>query len=186
METKSSIKSIELDLLINDSQIRALLDTGSQLSYISKDSCMQNNLSLEKCPNFQIVCANGSKDCGDEIAKLKCRVLNENIEFCHDYRVLPRMTKEIILGMDFIIDNDVQINLKDKKVIIRGNEISLIKHSIPEHVLIEKSKLCALEIESRYQIPIEVQEYIKEYKENNPEIGSIPTVKHQIILKDKI
>uniref|UniRef100_A0A6G3MKE7 Retrovirus-related Pol polyprotein from transposon 176 (Trinotate prediction) n=1 Tax=Henneguya salminicola TaxID=69463 RepID=A0A6G3MKE7_HENSL len=89
--------------------------------------------------------------------------------------------------MDFIYDNQVEINFKTKKLAIGNKFWSMKSVGKPECHFIEKADLCRAEIfkEMEYEIPENLKQQIAIYQEENPEIGSIPSTKHKIQLMNK-
>ncbi|KII65927.1 Transposon Tf2-9 polyprotein [Thelohanellus kitauei] len=171
MEERSRISSIELDIELQNISSVALIDTGSQFSYISREFCIKNAIHLQKVALFEITCANNTKYIGSEMASLECRLNSSDISFKQEFRVFNNLTTETILGMDFMLDNDVKIDLKNKEIQVGGKTVSLVNVAQPEQVLIEKANLLKTdqnEPELTNTLSAEIRNIIKEYEDNNP------------------
>ncbi|KAF0988962.1 hypothetical protein HZS_831, partial [Henneguya salminicola] len=135
---------------------------------------------------YQIVCANGSKESGDEIASTTLNNKSINYNFTKDFKII-NLSAPIILGMDFMINNDVAIDIKSRAIFVNRNRISLLSHSKPNQIIVEKAKLCQVQDIFLYIFPLipeKIQTSIVEYKNSNPEVGHISSAVHTIKLVD--
>ena len=107
----------EIRVQIQHKSISALIDTGAIRSLISDK--MARNLHLEILPlqpgdNRRLVTANGSlmKVIGRTSVELKINGLT----ITYDFLILPNITQDLILGIDFLTDNKAKINFVDKTI----------------------------------------------------------------------
>ncbi|KII73373.1 hypothetical protein RF11_10044 [Thelohanellus kitauei] len=88
------------------------------------------------------------------------------------------LNTEIILGIDFLTENKVKINLSSKEIKV----VSDIQNQY--WLILEIYAKLPSEAELRDENVEEVNKMIEEYRKCNPDIGSIPSGKHEIVLKD--
>ncbi|KAF0988242.1 hypothetical protein HZS_1568, partial [Henneguya salminicola] len=65
-KSQNLISSIDIEVNLNESSYMATIDTGAESSYTSQQICTEEKIPLNKVKRYQIVCANGSKESGDE------------------------------------------------------------------------------------------------------------------------
>ncbi|KAF0986226.1 hypothetical protein HZS_438 [Henneguya salminicola] len=89
--------------------------------------------------------------------------------------------------MDFMINNDVSIDIKSRAIFVNRNRISLLSHSKSNQIVVEKAKLCQVQdilVTISPLIPEKIQTAIVEYQNSNPEVGTISSAVHAIRLVD--
>lgn len=105
LEKSPSTKELEVNLKIGSSTYIAPIDTGAQSSYVKRDICIKENIPLLKVPIFQVICANESRDYGNETATIDCCMSEIDHKFKQVFKTMPKLGSYVILGMDFILDN---------------------------------------------------------------------------------
>ncbi|KAF0986678.1 hypothetical protein HZS_276, partial [Henneguya salminicola] len=147
-ESQNLISSVDMAVNLNESSYMAIIDTGAESSYISQQICTEEKIPLNKVKRYQIVYGNGSKESGDKIASTTLNIKSINYNFTQDFKIIPNLRALIILGMDFMINNDASIDIKSRAIFVNRNRISLLSHSKPNQIVVEKAKLCQVASEN--------------------------------------
>ncbi|KAG0431176.1 Retrovirus-related Pol polyprotein from transposon gypsy [Dictyocoela muelleri] len=173
--------ALEIKGQIQKTDVNVVLDTGSALSYINEE--ISNKLKLPRYPvaNKTCVTVNGHNINSNEEVEFKIKIQND---ICTEHkaqaRIIPRMSSDLILGMDFMINHGVKINLNESTITIgeQEYEINLYQENNPIDTLFnEKTSLCSVTINEKRK---ELNEILIKYQEKNSELGRIPGVTHII------
>ncbi|WOG95151.1 hypothetical protein DCAR_0414454 [Daucus carota subsp. sativus] len=109
-------------LIVNSLDAKVLIDSRATKSFISKNFVDKLNCATQPLePNLVIEVANQDKVSVDSI----CPSCDIEIEGCHFFaNLIPFKLGEfdIILGMDWIVDHDAQIECKNKKVRLKSKD----------------------------------------------------------------
>lgn len=98
---------------INRKRAVALLDSGSTTSFLSQDFAVKCNCDLIPVKPRAIAVAGGGKLMSTTVAP-KCAFQLAKLKFCHDFRVLPLPSHDMILGYDwFAIASHVAFNIPE-------------------------------------------------------------------------
>ena len=122
-DTKSSF-SVDLwrnfvHVRIENKHIFALVDTGATLSLISPTCLQRINRSIKIGKDKQGVRIKGMNcECQSVLGTVELQVSFDGIKVPQKFCVLERLEKDAILGLDFLKDNKVQINLAENKLTI--------------------------------------------------------------------
>ncbi|KAG0439194.1 hypothetical protein DMUE_2602 [Dictyocoela muelleri] len=97
------------------------------------------------------------------------------------FYILNGLNFEFLLGMEFIIKNNVILDMKNNSITIDGSEyeLDIPKNKLPayDEQLTEKTKIYQTVTENS-----QLKGLILSYKQKNPKIGEISNVKHEITL----
>lgn len=116
----------EIEIKVQNIEIKALIDTGSKISCISEDFYRKNSSCFVNCPklplpNLQAVGFNGKKS-----DKLKVQLY---LEFSFNFLtvdlnviVVPHLIRDCILGIDALCKLEADINIKLNKIFVSQNE----------------------------------------------------------------
>lgn len=129
----------KLKIHLYDEHIKALIDTGSQISAISEDKYHQINskVLLDTLPisNMTINTAVSAKAVAIKRQVLiKFRIDNLIIE--HPMLIIPKLNQDVLLGSDWCRSNDLVIDYKLNKINVKGKLIdhnnAYFKYTTPE------------------------------------------------------
>ncbi|KAG0427664.1 hypothetical protein DMUE_5887 [Dictyocoela muelleri] len=90
------------------------------------------------------------------------------------------MTTDLILGVDFLIKNRAQINFETSTMILDNREYdksSILDYNEAEDVFNTKTSIMKIDTN---EIPDDIANNIRDYKNNNPAVGTIKSFKHTI------
>ena len=162
--------------------LTCLLDTGSQMNYISNSLVSDLNLRTSAIPTITAELANGSKQDISQKTEISL-TLDElpHTTFALQARILENAAYPIILGLHFIEENKVVIDYEKTRLKIAGFEIEMDFDEAwkvnPDSKIVEKVNLT--DCQSRSSI----EDIVKQAQKENPEIGQIDTFEHSIILR---
>ncbi|KAG0436924.1 hypothetical protein DMUE_3970 [Dictyocoela muelleri] len=134
---------LEMKGQIQKTEVNIVLDTGSSLSYINEE--ISNKLKLPRYPvkNKTCVTVNGHNINSNDEVEFKIEIQNDICTELKDpARIIPRMSSDLILGMDFMIKHGVKINFNESTITIGGQEyeINLCKENNPIDTLFNDKK----------------------------------------------
>ena len=106
-------------------RIRALIDTGAEVSIISDRVFhnLQRHSKLQTNVNLELQCANGNPLQVLGVASLDFKIGNKI--FKHHFYVVKNLSRNCLLGNDFLEKNDVIINMKLRKLKIGDLYVTL-------------------------------------------------------------
>ncbi|KAG0419639.1 hypothetical protein EQH57_0448 [Dictyocoela roeselum] len=184
-EPKREPKLIEIPVRINNKTYKFLLDTGSALSYIDEDLVKDNNIATYDTPKSSAILIDGSIIDSSKEAELTFHIeADKSILYKTKVRVLKNMSLNGILGMNFLLENDAQINLLDNILTLDSKHYEL-KISRPndqfDNQIIKKTRINAsISNETRHK----ANEQIRSFKLKNKTIGEIKNTSHAINLTE--
>lgn len=126
MDTQS-VRCPEVNVKYNTIKIKALVDTGSQISCMSEEMCqvfIKNDPSIKILPVIGkcVIGATGKRSSRlTQQLFIECSVGEQpcNVIFV----VVPGLVREMILGAEWMSENKVVINFKEKRMWINDNVI---------------------------------------------------------------
>ena len=103
-------------------KVSAHLDTGASHSFCSHTISQKLGASSTLTPPTKVEMADGSHTVATRHHETRLRFpAVPRTQFLVDLRVLPNLPVDIILGLDFLIDNEAKFDLKAKFVTLGGN-----------------------------------------------------------------
>ncbi|KAG0420428.1 Retrovirus-related Pol polyprotein from transposon [Dictyocoela roeselum] len=175
-----------MSITIGESSYSALVDTGATFNFISETiaettesqlSALERPIEVETASGEYIVCRN------TKYINFKIKG-DKEITYKSLFYVFNSASPKIILGMQFLQDNDSIINIRDNYISLDGKEYELeINDKISdssEKAILDKSKIFTLKRPEE-----KLKKLIQKMRQDNPEIGHIRTIKHEITLSRK-
>ena len=97
------IQCPEIELKIENIQVRGLVDTGSPITCISEEFYLENVKKLNTCPRLPIIGQIIKGALGTKSARLKIQIMTETL-VGHErrsivYLVIPKLVRDCILGI---------------------------------------------------------------------------------------
>ncbi|PKA48706.1 RNA-directed DNA polymerase like [Apostasia shenzhenica] len=181
-EAQDSPDVIAGTLSLNDSPVIVLFDSGASHSFIS-ESIIQK-LQLETCPLDEVLHVALPTGITIEVKLfVKVKIKIKNKEFWAELIVVPIIEFDVILGMNWLSDNQVIIDCREKKIKVHipessdvvyygyGRKIPIVS-AIQAHQLVRKGceayLAIALNVKSE-PVKIQVIPIVKEYPDVFPE-----------------
>ncbi|KRH91998.1 putative transposable element, partial [Pseudoloma neurophilia] len=163
-------------------KIEVLVDTGATQNYISK-SFAKDLPEVELPGPVTIERANGSFTTASRRLRFDLTLTgDDDTKYKTEALVMDGMKNQLVLGMKFLVENNVDINLRRGLICIDGT-YRKVKGAPPDSVcpdqmLVEKFKSSIAASEDEFESMIE------EYKLSNPKFGHIQGYEHRIVLID--
>ncbi|KAG0434941.1 hypothetical protein DMUE_4964, partial [Dictyocoela muelleri] len=182
-EPKTSPKTIEIPVKIEDKTINGLIDTGSVENYISEGATTLMNLKPTELPQKKLTeVGNGDLVEINKETELKFQLIKDiDNYYCSKFYILPNPNLQIILGMRFLLENDAIINLREGFIVLDGCEYEINgienKTNLIEKEIMQKTKTFTLS-----KLDDKINELLRDIKNRNPVLGEIPNIKHKIEL----
>ncbi|KRH92640.1 putative LTR retrotransposon, partial [Pseudoloma neurophilia] len=179
-ETPSKVQKIELDGKIGNESIKLIIDTGATSNFFS-ERMRKLGTPVPLDQPITIKLANGSQIKAKEKFQAK---INLPIDLTTEYKiegyVIDGMGDDVILGMTFMMSNEVEINCKTNTIRIDGiyHQMSNTRSEEfdPDQKLCEKA--CLIEKTPHSDI----EKLLINYKLSNPEFGLLKGYQHEINL----
>jgi hypothetical protein len=183
-EPKTAAKCIEMDSNVNNKQVKILFDTGSVFNYANENLVNTLNVTTTNIEEVKVEMANGNSLPVNKSCDVKLQLqADTTVNYEVNLRLLKNLTTDIILGMDFMLLNDVVINMKEKIISINNKHYEILEHDNTyyenERFLADKTSVMNINTEQL------ATKMVKEYMLNNPTLGKISSVEHVISLKDE-
>ncbi len=124
---------------INGSSLRALVDTGANVSCVRQNPSLPF-LSSTMDYSHSLIAANGSSI--PILGEVELRFTLDCGEFCHKFFVVNSLSYEVILGLDFLATNNISLDCKNRKLITTAAPINSLEVEKPSSLITEilKSK----------------------------------------------
>ncbi|KAG0420641.1 hypothetical protein EQH57_0066 [Dictyocoela roeselum] len=183
-EPRIKARAIEMKMKIKDKTLDCLIDTGASYNFIPVYLAKELDLKTRKMEDeIQVETASGEGINSSSIANIEF-YLNEdkNCRYKTDFYLFNSKSRNIILGMQFLKDNDAIINLRDNYIRIdeREYEIEYEEAKFGEH---EQAITSKSTIFSMTRSEVDFKELVKKLKEKNPKIGNLKLIEHEIDLE---
>lgn len=180
-EPNAPKNSLEMQGKLINTNVQIIIDTGSAYNYINKAIVRKLNLMTEEIENKTMIMANGDMAKCNEQTKIELMLSNDKnvIHLCNT-RIMDSLTTDIILGMEFLENNNAIIDLKDGIITIDGRQYELEKekHKFDsnDQILCEKTKvLVCSDIKNQRRCDI-----IRQFTRISEKLGTIDTITHAI------
>ena len=182
IEVTPIIKELVINVTINKTSYKALLDTGANINLIRKNVVNNEKLPIQKISDTNARSVDGKVINLPEETQLDLRISllpDKTFAFCA--RVISDSTYDIIISSSFLQENQSVIDFRDKTLLIDGDVIDLERPSnfYPEKYLFEKTRVCSI---SSFSESSSFEDFIKSTKLRNPILGTIPNTNHSIQL----
>ena len=159
---------------INDSsRIKVFIDTGADTNYISPETVQLLNLKPMTISSFEVELGDG------RIQKVSSKVNFEikfdeliNEEFHIEAFLLKGLKNTLNIGASFLSENNISIDIKNKRMFYASPNDSL-KSNATKEIVTEKE-----------DIKKAIHELVNNQKNKNPKNGDIPEISHEINLLD--
>ncbi|KAG0427973.1 Retrovirus-related Pol polyprotein from transposon 17.6 [Dictyocoela muelleri] len=179
-ETPLKISALESSGYINETKVNLTFDTGSAYSYIDEGIVRKLKLKHDEVEKKSVT-VNGTEILTNKETNFTVQIQGDK---CNHYkvnaRILESMTTDLILGVDFLIKNRAQINFETSTMILDNREYDIspiLDYNKAEDVFNTKTSIMKIDTD---EIPDDIANKIREYKINNPAVGSIESFKHTI------
>jgi hypothetical protein len=184
-EPKSPKNFIELEGKIDEKRVKVLFDTGSTYNYINKNIIKELNKKPIDTETNTVELANGSNVAINQEIKLKMHLeADTSRTYNVTFKIMQNLTTDIILGLAFLFDNESIIDMKEGILTIDGKHYEFPTYSdqsyIHEKFIADKTKIMLVKSPKEC-----VEELIKKCKIENPILGTMEDVDHNIILNNE-
>ena len=133
-----TIKCPEIDVQLQETLIKALVDTGSQVTCLSEEFYNKNFQKFQKCPTLPVVGTVIRGATGLRSTRLNKQIFATttigDISLDIVYLVVPKLARDCILGIDtlkefgFLIDtmkDSVKVRIGERSTIVPYSSLSL-------------------------------------------------------------
>jgi len=124
-ETAQNHDLIQGTCFIKGKTLNVLYDSGATHSFISNDRVKDLKLPISSLDTNLIISTPTSKSVITNQVCLDCPLFIENKKFLVNLICLPLSQLDIILGMDWLFDNQIILNCAEKSVVFSNHEILL-------------------------------------------------------------
>lgn len=185
-ENRQKTKEIILEAKVKEKTMGCLIDTGAQYNCISR-SCL-NRLSIEE--HEEIVENKAIQTANNSIERIKSKVILE-VQFAQipdkifriEYLVMDTLPIDANIGYEFLKEYNAILNFQENEIII--DNFALDWERNPEKEIDEEITETILSKNMVLKERNTIAEMIERYKKENPEVGSIPDIEHEIKLTKK-
>ena len=125
VETAQNHDLIQGTCFIKGKTLNVLYDSGATHSFISNDRVKDLKLPISSLDTNLIISTPTSKSVITNQVCLDCPLFIENKKFLVNLICLPLSQLDIILGMDWLFDNQIILNCAEKSVVFSNHEILL-------------------------------------------------------------
>ena len=163
---------INLKAKLGDVNIIALVDTGASLSYVNEELIKKHGIKTKPIKEMVVKIANGREVTLNK--KIQVDVIIEQVPdmiFEIDLICMPEMNNDAILGMDWLLQHKVILDLNEKTLRFKEQEIEILGK---EHLVNELNTIMEPTAIEKIQIMVD------EYKIENPELGLIKGYEYEI------
>ncbi|ORD93876.1 TF29 [Enterospora canceri] len=179
-EEKIQCQKIGLGGLILEEPIQVVLDTGARLTYIRKEAQEKLKLPIEKV-EATVHLANGRTVQINEQTETEMELVGiSHTRYKVKALVLPGLTEDLIVGLDFMCNNGMVLDLKKGIISVDGYELLIEEFqdkeaSRPENLLVDNLRQVVREPET-------LEDVVQGFKATNPILGNIDGQEHEIHL----
>lgn len=117
----TNAKRIKMNISVEDQEVQALVDTGSTFSSIDQETRTKLGLEEYTCDQITIKYGNNSTQTSNTKAKMEFWI-NEKDKSTADLYVVDSQNESIILGFDWMYEEDIMIRPKTKTVFKAAQE----------------------------------------------------------------
>nr|VZI47949.1 unnamed protein product [Spirometra erinaceieuropaei] len=136
-------------LLVNNQEVNALIDTGATVSLVNPRIIPKQLYAIRRpaCPCTQLTAADGSRM--NHIGTVSLDVTLPQSTSSHTFIVTPKLTWDLVLGIDFLARHGCQIDVKQRTV-----QFNTKKEEEPmtSAIVFDDAAICAA-IQTSVQIP---------------------------------
>lgn len=120
MEIDDKIIAVRCDIIINDTQIKAIIDTGAATNIITSALLNELEIEIDQSSRTRFIIANGEKQAS--LGKCNIDIEIDDWIIPINVEVIENKKKEILLGTQFLAEMEGKINLENKTLTIKVNE----------------------------------------------------------------
>ncbi|KAF9761114.1 Retroviral-like aspartic protease 1 [Nosema granulosis] len=176
-QTNQRKKKLTLASKLNGIDVQLIVDTGSDLNFISKEVAEKiPNSCRNTTQNTNITLSNGTKEEILEKYTVTFIEIRSGLTCKEEFHVLQSLPYDGILGQQFLQKHNCIISFKNKSVTFQNNEQTPL--DIDETILNK--------IHSPYSVTKYVKQVVADYKSKNPPLGLIKGCKMHLYLEDNI
>ncbi|KAF9763216.1 hypothetical protein NGRA_1418 [Nosema granulosis] len=121
-EPRDDTKSIEIRVHFDKWSEKAILDTGSNRNYISETVVKEWKLKVQEDQKITTIYGNSTESVSKYSTTQICKIEGSKRTYNIKFYVLESLPVPMILGNEFLINNDVVLNLKNRLIMI-GDEV---------------------------------------------------------------
>ncbi|ORD97512.1 POL5 [Hepatospora eriocheir] len=183
-EPGTNLEEISLGCKINGYQdTKALIDTGARQTFVNENLIRGIGLETNRISRIVKV-ADGKEIQLTEECELKVSFDHSpNVEYKITATIFPNLTHGIILGMEFIRENNVILDLGSGLIKIDNKYFEIPGWSFEEKE--SPDKIMSTDVRTISEVETRISEVIKEFKLRNPEFGLLKGFDHRIMLTNK-
>ncbi|KAF9762569.1 hypothetical protein NGRA_1920 [Nosema granulosis] len=111
-EPRDDTKSIEVRVHLDKMSDTAILDTGSNRNYISETVVKEWKLNVQEDQKITTIYGNSTESVSKYSTTQRCKIEGSKRTYNIKFYVLKSLPVPMILGNEFLINNDIVLNLK--------------------------------------------------------------------------
>lgn len=114
-EQKTTDKNIEIKGIINNLQLKILIDTGSTHNYINDIISKELNAKTNIISPYIVEMANGQTVTVDKSTTLDLKLEADNSRIYNvDFKIMPHLSSDMLIGLAFLSENEALNDLKNE------------------------------------------------------------------------
>ncbi|KAG0438898.1 Retrovirus-related Pol polyprotein from transposon [Dictyocoela muelleri] len=182
-EPKPVARTIHIPITYNDKEYKAILDTGSELNYVSNEIIIENDKAIiNETGTKTIELANGTCTKTSSYIEDYITVFNDQrLKIKEKFYSLSGLNYPFLLGMEFILKNNIVLDVKNQIIKIDDCEfeLELKGKTLPtyDNQLLEKTRIFKTSINEE-----KMNKLISKFKGKGPILGEIKNIEHNIEL----
>ncbi|KAF9761302.1 Transposon Tf2-6 polyprotein [Nosema granulosis] len=174
---------------INDRDVELRLDCGASRSFIRKDTVIKLGLILKEATEITTVFGNGHTEHTNQSVDLEIRLESINVSILESLYVLERLPEDILLGNDFLFNNEIVLDYKNRVILVQNKPIAMIgrENIHPDEMdkILYERVLC-IEEEEEMLLDKKVKEVLTEYIKENDNFTKIKMEAVKLFIDEKI
>ena len=161
-----------------------MLDTGTTMNFIESALVDKENIKRDSILPVKAITADDRELTVNEEATVNFSINDDNrIKYKTKMRIIKKTSFDLILGMPFFVENEVNINFREGLISIDGHSYELpitpLKDVNIENGLVSKSRIYNITEQSARKT---FQNTLKALQHETKELRTIETTKHKIEL----
>ncbi|KAG0436527.1 hypothetical protein DMUE_4182 [Dictyocoela muelleri] len=164
-ESSSKLRIFKIKMFINEQEYSGIIDTEATNSFLSNEIYIAHKLKPINEPN-KVVLGNGTHVMSLGKTELRFKITNDKYKLL--FTILEDLDNDIILGLDFLINQKVRIDIREMKFTKNETNLNLekddfyTKHYTPENTLFDNEKIKILNLKQDFKTKIE--EHVDQFK----------------------
>ncbi|KAF9760669.1 Transposon Tf2-6 polyprotein [Nosema granulosis] len=172
---------------INEQNIELRIDCGASRSFIRSDTVKKLKLELIEAEKITTIFGNGHTENTNHVVELEILLKDHNITLFEKLYVLEKLPENILLGNDFLFNNEIVLDYKNRVIFVKNQPIDMLGRDEihPEEMdrILYERVLC---IEEESKLNSKVQEKLTEYIRKNEKLMKIKIAPIKLFIDEEI